>query len=341
MKMKILFSGGGTGGHVFPALAVIESIKDKNEIFYIGVEGSIEHKICKENGIEFLSINSPKLQKSRIKNLKNNYISFIQTIKIYKKIKPDKVFTTGGYITFPVLLVSTILKVPFYIHEQNAFMGRVNKLFYKWSKKTFITFENSNLQTNKNVILTGNPVRKEFEDIKRSSDCDKHVVIVGGSGGAKFFKDLSEKIYDDLEFYENTKFSAILGRNYKSDIISNEKFRVITFENNMASLLSTCDLIISRAGSTTLTEISCLGLPSIIIPSPYVKDNHQYVNGKEMEKKGASLVFEQENFSYEDFKNELKSLLDNPEKLNKMSIGARALFKKDARNTIIREMFNE
>ena len=311
--MRVIISAGGTGGHIYPALAVAKVIKEKDkdaEILYIGTSNRMEKDIVPKENIKFIGIKSQGLKrKLTLDNIKSGYL-FLRAIgkckKIIKDFKPDAVITFGGYVTAPVVYAAHKLKVKCFIHEQNSMLGVTNKFASKFADKIFISFESlrGSIEDKNKVVFTGNPCSYQA---KMAPSCDKKefnldpskklVLIVMGSLGSKT---INEKMKKLLELYNNKDYEVmfVTGKNYYDSYKDNnysKNIKIVPYIDNMVRLLKKTDVLISRAGASTLSEISAVKVPSILIPSPYVTENHQYKNAMDLVNHDAALIIEEKN----------------------------------------------
>lgn len=320
--MKIAITAGGTGGHIFPALAIINKIKshDKNSKFlYFGTTDRMEKDIIPEKGIPYIGIQMKGLNRKNI--LKN-----ITVLKIYlaaikkaevelKKFKPDIVIGVGGYITAPVLVAANHLGIKTIIHEQNSIPGVSNKLLSHFVNKICVSFkESESYFPKKKTIYTGNPRSEEILSMEKGKREDfgfnhksKFIILVMGSLGSLT---MTKKMKELIPSFNNKDYQVLVvtGKNYYDDyedvkIPTNVK--IVPFYD--AKYMKDADLIITRSGASTIAEVTALLLPSIMIPSPYVTHNHQYKNAKALEDKKACKILEEKDFCKEN----LLSLIDD------------------------------
>jgi len=314
--MKVIVTAGGTGGHIYPALGVIEKLKlDKNnEILYIGTTNRMESEIVPQLGIKYEGLEIYGLTKNikrNIKNVKCIMSSYKKCKNIMKEFKPDYVIGFGGYVSFPVLMAAHKYKIKTGIHEQNMIPGKTNKLLSKYANTTFISFEESSKYFKNQCILSGNPCGEKAELITAHdktklglSKNKKLILIVMGSLGSEV---VNRSLTEFLESFQS-ETSEILFITGKSSYEEFKKLKVskcvkvIPFYNALSGLMKTCDLIISRAGASTISEIIALNIPSILIPSPYVANNHQYYNALDLKEKGVSIMLEQKDLTTEALK---------------------------------------
>jgi len=334
--MKIIFTGGGTGGHIYPALALIKKIKEKQpdtEILYIGKVNSQEEKICKEESIPFIGINVlPLYRKNPFKNIKTMFSffkSYQKCKRIIKEFKPDWIIGTGGYVSCPVIYAGSKKRYKTIIHEQNAIPGLTNRFLAKYVSKVAISFPSSaKYFPGHKVVLTGNPRAQLVYETKRVnkrelglSDSKKCLLIFMGSLGAKYVNETIVKLLPLLNKHKDWEIVFVTGNEHFDDIkhkISSMKLSNIHLKpyiDNMPNYYQHADLVICRAGATTLSEIAALGLAAILIPSPYVTNNHQEKNAQAfVESKSAVMIREKalnETILYET----IRSLLENPYEL--------------------------
>ena len=323
--MKVIVSAGGTGGHIYPALSIISSMNEKDEILYIGTSNRMEKDIVPSKNIKFIGIDIEGLNR---KNIFKNIVVLYKYIKAYFKIKKiikdfkaDKVIGCGGYITLPVLKAAQSLKIDTYIHEQNSIVGLSNRLVEKKCKKIFISFEDSR-KYNKNVFLTGNPCSENARNIKSISkkelgfDEKELILIVMGSLGSDT---ISDKLVQLTEKFKNMPYNFLIisGKNYINKFQNNYKnIKVLEYIDNLAGVMKSVDLMITRSGATTLSEISSLDVLSILVPSPYVTNNHQEKNALTFANSDAAILLKENEFEKVDIV--IDEILKNKEKIKEI-----------------------
>lgn len=320
--MKIAITAGGTGGHIFPALAIINKIKshDKNSKFlYFGTTDRMEKDIIPEKGIPYIGIQMKGLNRKNI--LKN-----ITVLKIYlaaikkaevelKKFKPDIVIGVGGYITAPVLVAANRLGIKTIIHEQNSIPGVSNKLLSHFVNKICVSFkESESYFPKKKTSYTGNPRSEEILSMEKGKREDfgfnhksKFIILVMGSLGSLT---MTKKMKELIPSFKDKDYQVLVvtGKNYYDDykdVKTPTNVKIVPFYD--AKYMKDADLIITRSGASTIAEVTALLLPSIMIPSPYVTHNHQYKNAKALEDKKACKILEEKDFCKEN----LLSLIDD------------------------------
>ena len=333
--MKVVITAGGTGGHIFPALALISKLKEKDknvEILYIGTTNRMEKDIIPKEEIPYIGIEMKGLNRKNIfKNIDvmKTYLKAVSKAKEeLTKFKPDIVIGFGGYISAPVIYAAHKLKIKTIIHEQNSIPGVSNKFLSRYVDKVLVSFKESIKDfPNDKTIYTGNPRSEQIKDIEKISKTtlgfkkDKAlVIIVMGSLGSLT---MTKKLKETLPLFKNKDYQVLLitGKDYYDeykDIKLSSNVKIVPFYNNLIGLMKDADLIVTRSGASTIAEITSIGLPAIMVPSPYVTNNHQYVNAKSLEDDGACIILKEEDFD----KNSLVDLLDktinDKKKLNSM-----------------------
>ena len=326
--MRVIISAGGTGGHIYPALAIVNCIKEKepnSEFLYIGTHNRMEKDIVPKTGIPFVGIemygfNRKNLLKN-FKTIKCLYKSKKQLKSIIKEFNPDIVIGVGGYITYPVITTAHKLGYKTFIHEQNSVAGKANLMMADSVDLIGVSLKSSmNEFPTKKVIFTGNPCGENALKVKRIDKTTlgftkgkKLVVIVMGSLGAenvhKFMKDNINK-FDG----KNYEVLYITGKNNFEDIKSIKhpsNVKLLPYLDNLAGLFKDTDILITRAGASTLSEIISLKLPSILIPSPFVPNNHQYKNAMDLVNNKAALLVEEKNLTFDNIDANINKLLNN------------------------------
>jgi len=324
--MRVIISAGGTGGHIYPAVSIINKIKKedpKSEFLYIGTSNRMESKIIPEMNIPYVGVNIIGLKKD-LSIFKSLYL-FIKAIKKckveIKKFNPDIVIGVGGYITAPVIYSAKKLGYKTFIHEQNSIPGKSNRFLEKYTDKIMVSLPGSFEYFDKEkTVFTGNPRSEEAILVdkidKRTLGLSKNkklVLIVMGSLGSMT---INKELHDVVLKFKNKSYEVIVvtGNNYydsfsKLDIPSNVK--IVPYLKNMLSVLKAVDLIVTRAGASTISEITSLGLPSILVPSPYVANNHQYFNAMELVNKNAGVLLEEKDFNSDNLLKNIDLILNN------------------------------
>ncbi|MCJ7666207.1 MAG: undecaprenyldiphospho-muramoylpentapeptide beta-N-acetylglucosaminyltransferase [Actinobacteria bacterium] len=345
INKNILIVGGGTGGHLYPAIAVIEYLQEEypdTEISFISSEKGMGSMLIPPMGIDFYIVRARGLTANRsfLKKI-SGYISFafamipgfFRALTILKSKKIKIVLGMGGYICAPVFLAAMVRKTDFSIHEQNYIPGRLNKFFSPKAKYVFTSFEETAkyIRAKKDaVIFSGNPVRRAVRDLMRSRPSydrwgmkkDRFTIVAfGGSLGAGKINETITALY--REFAENSSIQIMLvsGRRYyddikrkvKSKINKNDRliFKVYPYIDEMDQIYRIADLIIARAGANTVFETAVANIPSVLIPYPYAVEDHQFYNAKYVSSQGKAVLLEENELSVESLSDIIRSLLKN------------------------------
>ena len=364
--MKIIFCGGGTGGHITPSISVAQGIlsKDKNaKILFIGREGGDENRLITKNNFDLKTIKisglKRKLSMDNFKAVKQLFDAVKQSKNIISEFKPDIVFGTGGYVSFPVIYAAQKMNVKTVIHESNSVMGLSTKLLYKKADRILLSMPESEdfLNKNKNASVVGNPVRDDFIYLKKdrarqkSSLSDDSFVILsfGGSGGSE---KMNNVIMDVMKHYSNMNSSVthihVTGKKYYQKILDENKdflsktknCHVYEYLDNIPDYLVGADLIISRGGAMSIAEITIAEKISILIPSPNVTNNHQYKNAKTLSDKGAATLIEEKDLTEETLSAAIDELYKNKTRRDTMQNNIKKLKIKNPKEAIIREIFS-
>ena len=332
--MRVIISAGGTGGHIYPALAIINEIKGKepsSEFLYIGTHNRMEKDIVPPLGIPFKSIEMYGFSKHLFKNFKTAsclFKSFKECRNIIKEFNPDVVIGVGGYVTVPVIVSAKKLGYKTFLHEQNSIPGKANKFLSKYSDMIGVSFKSSfKYLPSSKTYLVGNPCGQEALKSKRAlkstygfSLSKKLILIVMGSLGAQGvneflineLKGCTSKNYEVLFITGNKSYESVSKHSFPSNV------KVIPYISGLGGVMKISDLIISRAGASTLSEIVSLRLPSILIPSPYVANNHQYYNALDLENEHASLMIEEKNLKEGVLLSKIDEILGDDDKMKIM-----------------------
>ncbi|MEW9077651.1 undecaprenyldiphospho-muramoylpentapeptide beta-N-acetylglucosaminyltransferase [Terrisporobacter glycolicus] len=361
--MKVLLSGGGTGGHVYPAIAIANKIKEENpdcEILFVGTEKGIESEIVPKYGYELKTVTVQgfrrKIDFENVKRVFKLCKGLEQSRRIVKKYKPDIVIGTGGYVSGPVLFNSALNKTVTIVHEQNSFPGVTNKILSKVVTRVLTSFEDSHgrfpEESRDKLVLTGNPVRKEILQSRKStsrkklgiSEDKKMVLCYGGSGGSEEINDAMRLVIKNM-VKEDIAFIFATGKLYYDEFIGSlgeislkPYQRVMPYLDNMADGLSASDIVIGSAGAISLAEITALGKPSIIIPKAYTAENHQEYNAKSIESQGAGIAILEKDLTPEKLNEVVFKLLGDRELLIDMANASKSIGKPQAIDLIYDEI---
>ena len=360
---KILFATGGTGGHINPALAVAGYIREtypKAEILFVGTADRMEAQLVPAAGYDFKTIEiqgfSRELNfgglKHNLKTVKLLLKSEGQAKKIIGDFKPDAVIGFGGYVSGPVLSVAARMGIPTAVHEQNAFPGVTNKSLAKKVDVVMLTAKEAErlLKPKNPCVVTGLPIRgeiinanREFARAEMKLDSRPLILSMGGSLGARAInsavKFLIESRYEKKDcYYLHATGKAGAGMideiKEKINLDANPQIMLREYINDMDRCLAAADIIICRAGASSLSEIQALGKPSILVPYPYAAENHQYYNAKTLADRDAAILIEEKDFTGERLLSEVEKLLADPKKLAEMGRNAKDMAILDASQRI-------
>lgn len=362
-EKKILFATGGTGGHINPALAVAGYVREnypKAEILFVGTADRMEAQLVPAAGYDFKTIEIQGFSRElnfeglrhNIKTVELLMKSEGQAKKIIEEFKPDVVIGFGGYVSGPVLSVAARMGIPTAVHEQNAFPGITNKNLAKKVDVVMLTApEAEKLLRPKNpCVVTGLPIRgeiisanKEFARAEMKLDSRPLILSMGGSLGARAINEAVKYLIlhrfekKDCYYLHATGKAGVamiddIGR--EVDLNANPQIMLREYINDMDRCLAAADLVVCRAGASSLSEIQALGKPSILVPYPYAAENHQYYNAKTMSDRDAAILIEEKDFTGERLLEEVEKLLSEPERLKKMGENAKNMAILDASQRI-------
>ncbi|MDO4617945.1 MAG: undecaprenyldiphospho-muramoylpentapeptide beta-N-acetylglucosaminyltransferase [Clostridia bacterium] len=349
--MKVLFAGGGTGGHINPALSVADYLRKRNpgfEALFVGTKRGLETKLVPAAGYDIKYIDIKGFDR---KNLLNNFSVVAKlikansdSVKIIKEFKPDCVVLTGGYVSGPVAMAAKKCGVPALIHEQNVYPGLTVSGSSKYVDYLAVSFDETvtHLKNNPKCVVTGNPIREEIllSDKQKSreklgiSEDERFVLVFGGSLGSEMINNAMLGVIPSLK---DTNIRLLFGtgeRNYKEFMEkvgeTPENVTITPYINNMQEVMAASDLAVTRAGAITVSELACLNKPAILIPSPNVVRNHQEQNASEFMEKGAAVMLKETDLNSENLKNIIISLANDDKELESMAKNMEFFAKRDA-----------
>lgn len=350
-RFKFLFAGGGTGGHLFPAVAVAEKIRaivPEADILFVGTKSRIEGSVVPKLGFKFKTIwikgFSRKFTIENLLFLFKLVVSIIQSLIINLKFRPVVAIGTGGYVAGPAIWVSSLVGAKIILIEQNSYPGVTTKLLQNCADEIHLSYEDSKkyFRNQNKLYMTGNPIREnlvrisKFEASKKFGldSKKKTMLILGGSLGASSINSI---VGSSLKQLIDSNIQVIWqtgSANYaKYKELSSDMVRVSAFIENMSGAYSACDMVLARAGATSIAEILFLGVPAILVPSPNVAENHQYYNAKSLADKGAAILLEDKELK-EKFLELVLENISNESKLAEMSLSAKQLSKPEATSFI-------
>lgn len=365
IDMRIIFAAGGTGGHINPALAAAGEIRERfpdAEILFIGTKDKMEAKLVPAAGFNFKTIEiSGFYRQLNLKNIKRNLVTLSHLLsssreakKIILDFKPDVVVGFGGYVSGPVVRMAAKLGIHTAIHEQNAYPGITNKALAKEVDKVMLTTENAEkyLEPKNPPVITGLPVRGEMLKADRAvsraelgvRDNQKLILSMGGSLGAEAINNAMVDLIAANHTNKNLYFLHAMGqfglwvpdklKEKGVDPDKAENVEIREYINDMARCMSAADIVICRAGASSLSEIEALGKASILIPSPNVAENHQYHNAMALVEKDAAVLIEEKNLTAESLEEVFSSLINDEEKIKTLAENAKKLAITDAKEKI-------
>jgi UDP-N-acetylglucosamine--N-acetylmuramyl-(pentapeptide) pyrophosphoryl-undecaprenol N-acetylglucosamine transferase len=344
--MKVLIAAGGTGGHIYPGIAVAKEILRRDpeaSVKFVGTARGLETKLVPDSGFELLTIESAGLKNvglaGKLKGLLILPKSFLEARRLIKQFKPDVVVGAGGYVSGPVLLMAALMRVPTLVMDSNALPGFTNRRLAPFVTKAALTFEEAVPFFGEKGIVTGNPVRKEFFEIppKARNENEFSLLIFGGSQGARAINNAMVEALPSLE-----KFKAKLRVTHQTGEADFEKIKqgyetagwtraeIAAYIKNMPEHFAKNDLIICRAGATSCAELAAAGKAAVMIPLPTAADDHQRKNAEALERAGAALMILQKDLTGESLARAIAELIETPEKITEMETAARKLAKADA-----------
>ncbi|TVR78915.1 MAG: undecaprenyldiphospho-muramoylpentapeptide beta-N-acetylglucosaminyltransferase [Chitinophagaceae bacterium] len=350
---KILISGGGTGGHIYPAIAIANGLKEQlpaADFLFVGAEGRMEMEKIPESGFKIIGLPIKGLQRKAIfKNLLLPFHvirSLLKAGKIISDFKPDLAIGVGGYASGPVLYMAGKKKVPYVLQEQNSYAGLTNKILAKKAKKVFVAYDGMDKYFPKeNIIFTGNPVRKNIsgKNITKSQaaaffglDENKTIILsIGGSLGALTINKALYNNHDEL-LDKNLQLIWQTGKGFypKAEKFNKKGLFVTDFIKEMDMAYAAADIIISRAGALSISELCMVGKAVVLVPSPNVAENHQYKNAMALVKKNAALLVE-DHIAEEKLIKEVISLSENKAAQQSLSEASKTMAKENAVQDIV------
>ena len=363
--MKFIICGGGTGGHVSPAIAIYDALKEEcrdAEFLFVGRDGGAENQAYKATGERLVTLSVSGISRKSLKKAARGLFSAIMARKtvraLIKAEKPDVIIGTGGYVCWPILSVGAKMGIPTVIHESNALPGLATRMLCRHVDLVLLNYAEASEHLSKKdgIHVVGNPLRKEFKKIDKClarrrlgvRDNDVMILSFGGSLGAK---KLNEAIIDLMRSYSSKKSNikhlhATGAAGYKeiaqtiSDLNNQNGCKIVPYIEDMATAMSAADIVISRCGAMTLSEICAVGVSAILIPSPNVADNHQLKNAKHLENLGAALIIEEGNLSFHSLMENLRSIIETPERRTILATNAAKLGQTDTSKLITEKILS-
>lgn len=363
--MRVVLTGGGTGGHIYPALAIARMLRENHpdvQLLYIGTKKGLERELVPREQIPFTFIEVEglrrKLSLHAFKTAWMALTSIVAASRIIARFRPDVVIGTGGYVVVPVIAAAHLRGVRTGILELDAQAGLANRLVYRFADTVMLGMENKSntFAKAKHVVLTGNPRASEVASLPADAKkiCQgelglKHgvpiVTIVSGSRGAS---PINQVVMNWLNAKPSLTYQVVwitgqvhydqVIEQFGTDTLCDGMVKVVAFYHNMPALLSVTSILVSRAGATTLAEVTALGVPSVLIPSPYVTHRHQDVNASVLVEREAAILLAEQDLTASSLEKQIEGLIKNPFRLEAMAKASRSLGKTDALQRIDREI---
>ncbi len=346
-----MIAGGGTGGHISPGIAIADALERSapgTEVFFMGRSGSIEERLVGRTGRNFVAVPSMGLRRSAdIRNLGMPFVvvaGFLRALGVLAGRRPDAAVGTGGFVSLPPMLAARTLGIPLVLQEQNSYPGLATRVLSRWASSVHTSFEETaaHLPRAREIAMSGNPVRSEFEATDRAQSrrtlgldpAGAVVLFVGGSGGARR---INEAVADAAGRLAGMGVELIVQTGAADVEIVRAalagaavKAVVEPFFDDMATAYAASDLVVSRSGATAIAEIEIVGRPSLLVPYPYATEGHQMKNARAVEKAGAAVVVPDDELTGERLADEVAGLLKDGTRLALMARRARALARPDA-----------
>ena len=364
--MRVLMTGGGTGGHVYPALAIAEIIKMNDptaEIAFVGTKKGIENRLVPKEGYKLYHVEIQGISRSLSpKNLKTAYLIMVsphKAKKIIEEFKPDIVIGTGGYVSWPLLKAAASMGIPSMVHESNAFPGLAVRQVQKKVDAILTSFEETekNIKCKEKIINVGNPLRVKYGTVSKEEarkklgipeDTKLCLLSFGGSLGAEAINDCALGLMKNFALEQKDVYLIhASGVRYHEEFASKlkemgaegkENIKVFDYLYDMPMYMAAADAVICRAGAMTLAELAMIGKPAILIPSPNVTDNHQYKNAKVIADKGGAYLIEEGANAEGEILKAVEELYSDSEIRERMSSSMRGFARPDAGKSIYREI---
>ena len=358
--MRIIVSGGGTGGHIYPAITIINTIREKcpeAEFLYVGTQRGLEADIVPKEGLPFATVDLQGFERSitprNILRVGKAMVAVTKAAKIVRDFRPDAVIGTGGYVCGPVLMAASFLQVPTMIQEQNVLPGITNKMLSHLVNRIAVGSEAAlpAFPPDK-AVYTGNPIRRAVMEARRDEGAEafgfdptkKTVLISGGSRGARAINRAMVGVLAKAAENPEVQMLHATGAKEYDDVMSRlkeaglaelpEHLKVVPYLYNMPQAQAMADLAVFRAGATGLSELTARGIPSILVPYPYAAENHQEFNARALEKAGAAKVILNRELTVETLGAALDELLADGEGLRKMAEASKQLGRPEAADEI-------
>jgi UDP-N-acetylglucosamine--N-acetylmuramyl-(pentapeptide) pyrophosphoryl-undecaprenol N-acetylglucosamine transferase len=347
---KLMVAGGGTGGHIYPAIAIAQEFLARGgdrRVVFVGTEYGLEKTIVPRAGfpLEFISVGGLKGKGAvdLAKNLARLPLGFVQAWRLIGKHRPNVVLGVGGYSSGPVLLAAWLRRVPTLIHESNAFPGLANRMLARVVKAVAVAFADAGPRMKRrDAVLTGNPIRREFFETTKTASDRKRLLIFGGSQGSHVLNEAMTgallflaRLKGRLEIVHQTgpKELETVRAAYKASVFDDA--RVVPYLDPMVDEIAAADLVVSRAGAMTIGELAAVGRAAILVPFGAATNNHQELNARAVERAGGAIVITESQLSPERLGLAIAEIINDPDRAARMGAAARSLAAPDATKKIV------
>ncbi len=364
--MRVMITGGGTGGHLYPALAVAGQLQEQDpggRILFVGTEDGLESTVVPARGFAFHPVSAVKwprhLSGQAFAFLPSLLRGYRQSLAIIREWHPQAVFATGGYVSVPLAMAAVRLRIPLFLHEQNTVPGMANRLLSRWARAVFLTFPvpDGKLNGAARIIHTGLPIRQEILKVARTDGLNYlhlnpgllTVLVTGGSRGARrinqvmleLYRMLAESEHRRLQFVHLTgrvEYEALCQQMAAQGINEGKVGKIVMkpYLEKMEYGLAVADLVISRAGAATIAELTALGIPAILIPYPYAAGDHQYQNALHLAKEQAAVLIPESELTPERLFEQLQQIIGDDARRQDMGLAARRFGRPQAGEGIAR-----
>jgi UDP-N-acetylglucosamine--N-acetylmuramyl-(pentapeptide) pyrophosphoryl-undecaprenol N-acetylglucosamine transferase len=348
--MRVIIAGGGTGGHLFPGIAVAREIQRRHpgsEILFVGAEQGIETRIVPKEGFPLKTLPLGGIKGvgwiRRLRNLVSTALGIQRAKKILREFKPDAVIGVGGYASFPIITAAILGRYPRVIMEQNSIPGLANRTLGRWVNFAAVTDPRTQSYFGPRAVVTGNPVRPEFKSVAPKTHVPPYTILIfGGSQGARSInKAVVEALESLADWKDRLRFVHQTGERQLEEVKEAYNGRgftadVRTFFNDFHQQYAVADLIIARSGATTVAEIKAAGRAAILIPFPFAADDHQTKNARAMVDEKAAVLIENSQLGGKRLADAIRELLSNPARLQELECNARRIAVLDAEERIVK-----
>lgn len=352
-------SGGGTAGHIYPALTVADRlVAEGHEVTFIGTPDGLEARLVPEAGIRFVGVRAAGFDRGNPLTLITSSVRILVSVLraggLLRQHRPDVVLGFGGYVSLPVGLAAALHRVPLVVHEQNSVPGLANRILSRWARAVGVTYEESlrYLRHPDRAVVTGNPVRgtvlaADRERGRRSFGLATDAVVLlvfGGSRGARHINDTLVSLAPELMAIPSLEVLHSAGRIESESVASRvtailgghtSRYHVVDYIEAMGDAIAASDLIVSRAGATSIAEITAIGRAAVLVPYPFATDDHQTLNARAVAESGGAVVIADDELGSERFRKTILDLLDDEQQRAAMSRASAALGRPDAADRVV------